>query len=303
LTVLAGSGPILVTGATGQVGHELVRAFAPLGVVHSPGRSELDLTRPETLRAAVQRLRPRIVLNAAAYTAVDRAESEEALCRAVNADAPGELAEGARRAGALFVHYSTDYVFDGTKGQPYVESDRPAPLNVYGASKLAGENAVAAAGGAYLVFRTSWVYGNRGANFLRTMLRLARERDELRVVSDQRGAPTWSRDIATATALAVRGILTSGDPSAAASELSGTYHLSSGGVTTWYDFARAILAGDPQRAEHRCTSVVPIETTSYPTPARRPRYSVLDNGKLRQRLAITLPEWSEQLALVLRGCS
>jgi dTDP-4-dehydrorhamnose reductase len=284
---------IVVTGATGQIGFEAVRALAGRGNVIGLTRQDLDLTDPDSIRATMRRLRPRVIVNAAAYTAVDRAESEPELCAKINAEAPGAIAEEARRLGALLIHYSTDYVFDGTKGSPYVESDRSAPLSVYGSAKLAGERAIEAAGGTFVVLRTSWVYGTRGTNFLRTMLRLARERTELRVVNDQVGAPTWSRWIAEMTAAVVAQAVARDDPA------SGVYHLTPAGSTTWYEFARCILDGDPRREEHVCQSVVPIATVEFPTPARRPPYSVLDTRAFRDRFGLPLPHWRDQLELVL----
>ena len=286
---------VLLTGSTGQVGHELRTVLATLGRVVAPSRAELDLARPESMRAAIRAFRPAVVVNAAAYTAVDRAESEPGLCAVVNAEAPRVLAEEAARLGALMVHYSTDYVFDGRKGAPYVEHDETAPLNVYGRTKLAGERAVAGAGGRHVILRTSWVYGPHGVNFLRTMLRLARERQELRVVDDQTGAPTWSRSLAVATVAIVSHML--GD--AAAGDASGVYHLTSAGATTWYDFATAILAGDPARGEQVCERVLPISSAEYPTAARRPACSLLDSGKARQRFGISIPHWRDELARVL----
>jgi dTDP-4-dehydrorhamnose reductase len=282
---------IVVTGATGQIGYEAVRELAPLGKVVGLTRADLDLASQAAIRETMRALRPSVIVNAAAYTAVDRAESERHQCAAVNADAPGVLAEEARRLGALLVHYSTDYVFDGSKGAPYTERDAPAPLNAYGTTKLAGEQAIQRAGGAYVILRTSWVYGARGTNFLCTMLRLARERPELRVVDDQVGAPTWSRAIATATARLLR------DPSS--ESLAGIYHLTAGGSTTWYDFARRILESDPRRAEQICRAVIPISTAEFGALARRPLYSVLDCSAIRERFNLALPDWREQLALVL----
>lgn len=286
---------ILVTGASGQVGWEAVRELAPLGRIVAPGRGELDLRDPSLARAYVKALRPQVIVNAAAYTAVDRAESERDLSMIVNAESPGVLAQVAREVGALLVHYSTDYVFAGTKGAPYVETDATGPLSVYGATKLSGERNIVEHGGSYLILRTSWVYGARGANFLRTMLRLAHAREELRVVSDQYGAPTWSRSIAAATALLVRSMLLSDDPES----FSGVYHLTSAGATSWFEFAEAILLGDPQRGAQRCRRVVPIATAEYPTAAQRPAYSVLDNGKLQASFGLALPNWKDQLSLVL----
>jgi dTDP-4-dehydrorhamnose reductase len=288
---------IVVTGATGQIGYEAVRQLAPLGKVVGLTRAELDLTKPAAIREMIRGLRPRVIVNAAAYTAVDRAESERALCATVNADAPGVLAEEARRLGALLVHYSTDYVFDGSKRTPYTEADPPAPLNVYGATKLAGEQAIDAAGGTYVILRTSWVYGARGTNFLRTMLRLARERTELRVVNDQVGAPTWSRSVAEATAVVVERELSRAEEGG--DGLSGLYHVAAAGSTTWYEFARCILEGDPRREEQVCRAMVPITSAEYPTTARRPTYSVLDCTAFADRFRLSPLDWREQLALVL----
>jgi dTDP-4-dehydrorhamnose reductase len=289
----------LVTGGTGQVGHELVRELAVLGRVVAPTSAELDLAEPARIREVVRRVRPDVVVNAGAYTAVDRAESEVARCRAINAVAPGVLAEETAVLGAGLVHFSTDYVFDGSAARAYTETDAPNPVSVYGSTKLAGERAVEAVGGAHVILRTSWVYGARGANFLRTMLRLARERSELRVVADQVGAPTWSRLVATATAHVLRAMLADGAPAAPFGSRSGIYHLTSGGRATWHEFATAIVEGDPRRAEQRCERVVPIATAEYPTPARRPASSLLDTTKLTRTFGLVLPDWREQLRLVL----
>ena len=239
-------------------------------------------------------------MNPAAYTAVDQAESEPELCAAVNAIAPGVLAEEAARVGAAIVHFSTDYVFDGTKSSPYVEEDEPNPLGVYGRTKLAGELAVAAAGAPYLVLRTSWVYGRRGKNFLLTMLALSRQREELRVVCDQVGAPTWSRGLAAATA-GILAPLARGDGGVADAmrAVSGTYHLTASGCTSWHGFTEAILALDPRRDEQRCQRVVPIPTRDYPTAARRPASSRLDCSRAAEVLGVRIPDWREQLVLAL----
>jgi dTDP-4-dehydrorhamnose reductase len=290
---MAEAAVILLTGASGQVGAELLHTLAPLGRVVAPTRTELDLADLRSLRSAVRDLRPTVVVNAAAYTAVDRAETEADRCAAINADAPRVLAEEAARVGALMVHYSTDYVFDGNKRAPYTEDDASGPLNVYGRTKLEGEQGVAAAGGRHLILRTSWVYGLRGANFLRTILRLARERRELRIVSDQVGAPTWSRSLARETAALVsmrEGL----DLSA-----SGVYHLTSAGSTTWHEFARAILGGDPARGDQVCERVMPIASADYPVAARRPAYSVLDNTRISRRFGIAIPDWRDELSRVL----
>ena len=282
------AGEILLLGRNGQVGWELERALAPLGRVTALGRGEADLSCPEALRRAVRDLRPRWIVNAAAYTAVDRAEEEPEAAFAANAAAPGVLAEEARRVGAVLVHYSTDYVFDGRKAAPYVEDDAPNPLNVYGRSKLEGERAVQAAGCDHLVLRTTWVYGTRGKNFLLTMLRLMAERDEVRVVADQAGAPTWSRMIAEATAAIMAR--------RAAAAPSGVYHLTAGGEATWHGFAQAMRDEAGLAAK-----VTPISTAEYPTPAARPAYSVLDNGRLQAEFGVCLPEWRDSLRLAMAG--
>lgn len=287
-----------MTGGTGQVGWELARALAPLGRVTAPGRAALDLGDADSIRRAFRDIAPALVVNAGAHTAVDRAEGEPELARALNAVAPGVLAEEAARAGVPLVHFSTDYVFDGRGGAPYTEDDATAPLGVYGRTKREGEEAVAAAGGAHLVLRTSWVYGTRGHNFLRTMLRLARERDELRVVADQVGAPTWSRMLAEATA-AIVAPFRAGDGWKLPAEVSGTYHLTARGETSWHGFAEAILALDPDREAQRARRVVPIGTEEYPTPAPRPRYSVLSTDRVERVFGVALPEWREQLELCL----
>ena len=272
---------ILLTGRNGQVGWELERSLAPLGQVIATDLATLDLADADATRLAVRAAKPDVIVNAAAYTAVDKAESERDLAHAINATAVGVLAEETKRLGALLVHYSTDYVFDGTKPSPYVEDDAPNPVNVYGASKLAGERAVQASGCGYLILRTSWVYGPRGSNFLLTMLRLARERPELQVVDDQFGAPTSSLAIARATAQLLRR------------GAGGLYHLTAAGAVTWCGFARAILA----RAGI-ATPVRAIRTEDYPTPAKRPRNSRLDCSRLRKDFDLALAPWEDQLSEV-----
>jgi dTDP-4-dehydrorhamnose reductase len=278
---------ILITGANGQLGCELVHALAPHGDILAADRARLDLADPDAIVAAMRGARPALVVNAGAYTAVDRAEKEAVIAHTINGRAPGILAEEAKRLGALVIHYSTDYVFDGARTTPYEEDAPPTPLNVYGASKLEGERAIAASGARALVFRTSWVYGLRGANFLRTIRRLAAERDELRIVADQIGVPNWCRDLAQATARIV------GDGLAAAAERAGPYHLSAHGRASWHEFACAILAGtDAPR-------VVPITTAEYPTPARRPAYGVLATAKFEAAFGFALPHWRDALARCL----
>ena len=275
---------ILVTGAQGQIGYELVRLLAPHGDVVAADRTTLDLADPDAIVAVVRRAKPALIVNAGAYTAVDLAERESALARAINGRAPGILAEEAKRLGAVLIHYSTDYVFDGTRTTPYPEDAPTAPQNVYGVSKLEGERAIAAAGAHALVFRTSWVYGLRGRNFLLTIRRLAAEREEITIVADQIGVPNWSCALAAAT---VR-IVGTGLPAVAAR--SGLYHLSCTGQASWYDFARAIV-GDAPRPR-----VVPITTVEFPTPARRPAYGVLATARFEATFGFTLPDWRHALA-------
>jgi dTDP-4-dehydrorhamnose reductase len=278
---------ILLTGRNGQLGWELERSLLPLGQVVAFDRASLDLTDPDQMIARVREVEPEIIVNAAAYTAVDRAESEPELAMQVNGSAPGILAEETKRLGALLIHYSTDYVFDGTKPAPYLETDIPNPVNAYGRSKLEGERAIQANGCRYLVLRTSWVYGMRGTNFLLTILRLARERPELRVVNDQIGAPTWSRDIATATAQLTK--------EAEAGKTGGLFHLTAGGATSWYGFAGEIL-----RARGIDTPLRPISSAEYPTPAKRPTNSLLSCAAILERWKLELPEWQQSLARCLR---
>lgn len=279
---------ILLTGTNGQVGFELARTLAPLGEVHGFDRAKLDLADPDALVRACRDVKPALIVNAAAYTAVDRAESEPEVARAINGRAPGVLAQEAKRLGAVLVHFSTDYVFSGGRRTPYEEDDPAGPLNEYGRSKLAGERAIAASGCKHLVFRTTWVYGPRGRNFLLTMLSLAATREELRVVADQRGAPTSSLFLAEATARAIRSIPRSG-------VASGIYHLSAAGETTWAGFATAIFARAATRPGFRAPRVIPIASSEYPTPARRPAYSVLSNRRFREAFGFAPEGWEAQL--------
>lgn len=284
---------ILLTGKNGQVGWELARALLPLGNVAAFDHAGLDLADAAAVRRKLDEVRPDAIVNAAAYTAVDRAESEPELASAINAAAPALLAQEAARRGALLIHYSTDYVFDGAKAAPYVETDPTAPLGAYGRSKLAGEEGIRAAGCEHLIFRTSWVYGARGANFLRTILRLAAEREELRVVNDQIGAPTWARLIAEATAHALKQAMRERRDGAFR---SGKYHLAAAGETSWHGFASAIVAG---RGGLRVKAVTPIATADYPLPAPRPANSRLDTGAFRARFGLVLPDWRDCLPLCL----
>jgi dTDP-4-dehydrorhamnose reductase len=290
---------ILLLGANGQLGRELQHVFAGEYEIDAPDRTSLDLASEDQLRTAVRTTAPGLILNAAAYTAVDRAESEPELARAINADAPGILAQEARSRDILLVHYSTDYVFDGTKTVAWVEDDTPDPLNVYGASKLAGEDAVRKAGGKHLIFRTSWVYGPHGRNFLLTMLRLGRERNQLSVVSDQIGAPTTAASLAAATRIIADGIFSGKHGSV--EEWSGLYHMTCSGFTSWHGFAEAIFThaealGLLDKPRPRIT---PIPSSEYPTPARRPHNSILSNAKLQGVFGVQLPAWQEALNTAL----
>lgn len=285
---------ILLLGNRGQVGWELQRTLAPLGEVHGLDYPEIDLANAEVLEDLVQGCQPQLIVNAAAYTAVDKAESEPERARRINAEAPARLAELACKLGAWLVHYSTDYVYDGNKQTPYVEEDPPAPLNVYGQTKLEGDQSIQASGCAHLIFRLCWVYGTRGQNFLRTILRLAREQETLRVVSDQIGSPTWSRWIAEATALVVQQVLAQPDPT----QFSGLYHLRAAGHTSWHGFASRIVEWMPA-AERKCREVVAIRTEEYPTPARRPRWSVMSCEKLWRTFRVALPDWETGLRQAL----
>jgi dTDP-4-dehydrorhamnose reductase len=293
---------ILVTGRNGQVGDELQKTLAPLGEVIALDRAALDLADKSAIRKLVRQLRPGLIVNAAAYTAVDKAESQTELAFAINAGAPAVLAEEAAALGIWLIHYSTDYVFAGDKPQgAYVEHEATGPINVYGRSKLAGEEAIFAAGGKHLILRTSWVYGAHGANFAKTIIRLAREREQLSIVADQIGAPTSSRLIAEVTAQ-IAGQLSDGGAAP-----GGIYHLQGGGEASWHEFAELIVErlrqAQPQAV--RCREVRPIPASAYPTPARRPANSRLDCGKLAQVFGVRLPHWRDDFSRlfgeILRG--
>jgi dTDP-4-dehydrorhamnose reductase len=278
---------ILLTGSAGQLGRELKRSLAPLGELIACDRRQLDLANPDALRNAVRDLAPTVIVNAAAYTAVDKAETETGLADAINAAAPGLLAEEAKRLGACMIHYSTDYVFDGTKATPYLEEDAAMPLSAYGHSKRQGELAIASSGARHLILRTSWVYGLHGANFMKTMLRLGRERDELRVVGDQFGAPTWTRHLADATALILSRRETT----------EGLYHLAAAGETSWHGYAEAIFAeAKAAGLMEKSPAVHRITTAEYPLPAPRPANSRLDCTRFTRDSGLTLPHWRTGLA-------
>jgi dTDP-4-dehydrorhamnose reductase len=299
---------ILLTGKTGQLGSELNRLLPRLGEVLSPDRTDLDLRDPEKIRRVMRDAKPQLVVNAAAYTAVDAAEADADNALAVNAEGPQVLAIEAKRLGALLVHFSTDYVFDGSKNSSYVESDVPNPLNAYGRTKLAGEEAIRNSGADHLIFRTSWVYATYGRNFLMTILRLATEREELKVVANQAGAPTCALDLAEGTTR-ILAMMIPGDGSRFASQqISGTYHMTAAGETTWYEFANVIL----ERARHASQTlswltsttkgrpllarrVLPISSEEFHSPTRRPAYSVLSNARLKHVFGVTLPDWRTQL--------
>ncbi len=283
---------ILLIGADGQVGWELRRTLAPLGEVIAASLDgacgpRVELSDPRSLSSLVQEVAPDAVVNAAAYTAVDKAESEGELAQRINAEAPGMLGGLLRDRGVPVVHYSTDFVFSGESDRPYREDDEPGPLSVYGETKLGGEQSLMATGANAIILRTSWVYGVRGNNFLLTMLRLFGEREELRVVDDQVGSPTWSRMLAEVTAQILCRILRG---ELEAERVKGIYHATNHGETSWFDFARAIL----EISARRC-SLLPIPTTEYPAPASRPAYSVLDNSKLRETFGLVLPHWEASL--------
>jgi dTDP-4-dehydrorhamnose reductase len=282
---------ILLTGAGGQVGYELERSLQGLGEVIAVGRARMDLADLDQVRAVIRALRPGLIVNAAAYTAVDRAEAEPALAFRINAEAPELMAREAKALGAALVHYSTDYVFDGRKAGPYLETDAASPLNVYGKSKLAGEQAIAASGADHLILRSSWIYGMRGNNFLLTMLNLAAQGAPLRVVDDQLGAPTWSRTVADASALM---LLQARDGGAGWwRQHGGIYHLACAGQTSWYGFCCAILA-----ATGIDCAVTPISSDGWPAPAARPRNSVMNTAQLSARFC-HLPDWQTALRLCL----
>lgn len=287
---------ILLLGASGQLGRALSPHLERLGSVAAPGRAIADLNRPESLRAIVRDVHPWLIVNAAAYTTVDAAEGDETTCMRVNGEAPGVLAEEAARIRAPIFHYSTNYVFDGQGARPYREDDRPAPLGVYGRSKLAGESAVTSANPAHLILRLAAVYASSGRNFVRRILDLRREREELRVVDDQLVAPTPASAVAQATVGIIGGLLDR--PHAIP---SGIYHLTCAGSTSWYGFAERILALVPYQDEHKMQRLVPVSSAEFATPARRPLNGLLDCRRAARELGITLPDWETELERELTG--
>ena len=286
---------ILLTGKNGQLGSELNKILSQFGEVTAMGRGEMDLSSPDQIRNIVRQVSPELIINAGAYTAVDKAESEPELAQAVNGVAPGILAEEATNLGAVLIHYSTDYAYNGKmRNGPYIESNSSNPVSVYGKTKLEGDQAIEQSGVSYLIFRTSWVYGLEGKNFLQTILRLAKERDELRIVDDQIGTPTFCRSISDATGKIIKQLIekSSGPLSKAVCDISGIYHMTCGGQTSWHGFAQAILELVNPSPMPR---LMAISTKEYHTLATRPAYSVLSNAKLYKTFGIELPQWEEAL--------
>jgi dTDP-4-dehydrorhamnose reductase len=290
---------LLLFGRDGQLGRELHRLLLPLGQVTALDFDDLDLCDAGVLHQRITAGHPHVILNAAAYTAVDRAESESGLAMQVNAAAPGVIAQAARELNAAFIHYSTDFVFDGGRGSPYTEQDTPNPINTYGRSKLAGEAAVLAAGGTALILRTSWLYSLHGDSFVSKMLALARRQETLKIVTDQVGSPTWARLLAQLTVLLLAAATP--HPAAALREKTGIYHLAGAGAASRFEFAQAILAADPRRSEQLCTQLLPALTADFPAPAARPPFSALDCAKFESAFQLTLPPWDLALRLAMAG--
>ena len=294
---------ILLTGASGQVGGDLLPLLEPFGAVIAPMRSDLDLADAGAVRRFVKDIKPQWIINPGAYTAVDKAESEAELAFAINAEAPRVLGEAAAIVGAPVIHFSTDYVFDGVASRPWIETDATGPLGVYGASKLAGEVALAESGAAHLIFRTSWVYSSRGKNFLLTILRLAQQREVLRIVDDQLGAPTWSRDLAMLVVQVMKQVQQAAKDTTlqeAVRKVQGIYHAADSGETTWFGFAQEFLrlvgAAHPDK---KLARLIPISSSEYPTPARRPANSRLDCSRLQRVFGFSMPRWQDSVAAVV----
>jgi dTDP-4-dehydrorhamnose reductase len=287
---------ILLIGANGQIGWELQRTLMTLGEVIAVGRDVIDLSSPDTIRQRIREIKPNLIVNAAAYTMVDKAESEPELAMAINGIAPGIIAEEAKLIGAGIIHYSTDYVFNGNQVRPYTEDDLTDPQNIYGKTKLAGEKAIQAVNLPHLILRTSWIYGLRGKNFLLTMLKLAKEREEIKVVDDQIGSPTWSRMVAQSTAhILAQGV--NNNITDFLENNGGIYHLTATGQTSWCGFAKAIFELDPDRSQYKLKNLVAIASSQYPTPAIRPAYSVLDTKKISTKFGLNLSNWQKNLEL------
>ncbi len=289
---------VLLLGKTGQLGWELHRTLQPLGEMVALKYPEINMADTDSIRKAIRQHRPNIIVNATAYTAVDKAESESELAYAVNAAGPGALAEESLPLNALLIHFSTDYVFDGMKGKPYIETDTPNPLNMYGKSKLAGEQAIQSVGGVYLILRTAWVYSTSGDSFLGKVLQWARQNETLKIVSDQVSNPTWARMLAEITTL----LIAKPGPDFAAyfHEKHGIYHLAGSGYTSRFEWAQHILENDPQQNEQTIRTLLPAFTQDFPTPAQRPLYSALDCTLFEKTFGLRLPEWKEALQLAMR---
>jgi dTDP-4-dehydrorhamnose reductase len=302
-STLPAGGRILLTGSTGQVGGELLDTLKPLGEVVAPSRAEMDLANAASVRDTIRAVRPRWIVNPGAYTAVDKAESEPELAYAINAEAVRVMGQEARAIGAGVIHFSTDYVFGGSASAPYRETDATRPVSVYGASKLAGERALAESGAGHMIFRTSWVYGALGKNFLLTILKLARERETLRVVADQYGAPTWSRDLArmTAEVIGQRETAAQGQElTAVLADAGGVYHAAGAGETTWFGFAaEAVRLQKEKEPGTRFAAIEAITTAQYPTPAQRPANSRMNCERLMERFGWKLMDWRDSLRQVL----
>jgi dTDP-4-dehydrorhamnose reductase len=294
---------ILLTGATGQVGGALLKTLKSFGDVIAPDRAMMDLANATSIRETIRSVRPRWIVNPAAYTAVDKAESESDLAYAINAEAVKIIGEEAYALGAGVIHFSTDYVFDGSGSKPYVETDAVGPMSVYGASKLAGEKALTESGAWHMIFRTSWVYGAKGKNFLLTILKLAREREILKIVADQHGAPTWSRDLAGMTAQVIQGCEAAAqmkELKAVLQEASGIYHAAGSGETTWFGFAAEAVRLQREREPGvRLAEIEAIQTSQYPTPAKRPSNSRLNCSKLKEQFGWAMLDWRDSLREVL----
>jgi dTDP-4-dehydrorhamnose reductase len=288
---------VLLLGKNGQLGWELQRTLQPLGEVIALSSPEIDMKNEGSIRAAVRQHRPNVVVNATAYTAVDKAESESELAYAVNATGPGILAEESRSLNALLIHFSTDYVFDGMKNSPYLETDAPNPLNVYGKSKLAGEQAIRAVGGAHLILRTAWVYSARGDSFVRKVLQWARQNQTLKIVSDQISSPTWARMLANVTTLLIAKA--GPDLIAHPDQDSGVYHLAGSGYTSRFEWAQQIVGNDPKKDEQCVRTIEPAQTKDFPSPAERPLFSALDCTLFKKTFGLSLPEWKETLQLAM----